>query len=130
MNLGSSNRMQYDTCAYQKRLFESTSPLAYQLYQGKFENCNKPTANNKFYAPFDLVDEESELKGLGRPLSKCDNFKYNSQCPRSKLCVSTFDKDNKVVLAPEVQPIIHNNIPKMSDVGYKVPDAKVCENIQ
>ena len=37
----SSNRLMYDACAYKKRLQESTTPLDYTLYPGKFENCSK-----------------------------------------------------------------------------------------
>ena len=36
----SSNRLMYDTCAY-KRNWESTTPLDYNLYAGKYENCSK-----------------------------------------------------------------------------------------
>ena len=37
----SSNRLMYDTCAYKKKLEESTTPLDYNLYTGKYENCSK-----------------------------------------------------------------------------------------
>jgi hypothetical protein len=57
-NFGSFNRMIYDRCAYQKELYESTSPLQHQLYEGKFEHCEKCTHEGKFYRPFDLVDVE------------------------------------------------------------------------
>ena len=33
----SSNRLCYDKCAYDKKLKQSTSPLDYNLYTGKFE---------------------------------------------------------------------------------------------
>jgi hypothetical protein len=125
MNLGSSNRQIYDNCNYQKALYESTSPLSYLLYQGKFENCGK-CIYDKFYTPYGLVDIETELRNQTRPLSNCDQFKYNPNCKRSGLCMSTFDKDVPVVFAPEVCPIIYNNIPKVTHPGYTLPDENFC----
>ena len=116
MNTGASNRPIYDTCAYQKRLYESTSPLAYHLYHGKYEHCNK-CRQDKFWTPMALVEVESELRNQTRPLSECDQFKYSPDCKRSGICWSTFDKDVPVILAPEICPIIHNNIPKRTDNG-------------
>ena len=128
MNTGSSNRPIYDTCAYQKDLYESTSPLAYQLYGGKFENCNK-CLYDQFYMRYDLVDVETELRNQTRPLSKCDQFKYSPVCKKSGLCLSTFDKSVPVVLAPEVCPIVYNNIPRQTGPGYKVPNPNFCRTM-
>ncbi len=125
MNIGSSNRLAYDACSYAKELYESTSPLLYQLYEGKHENCGK-CLKDTFWRPFDLVDIESELKNITRPNSRCDQFKYDPKCKKSNMCISTFDKDVPVVFAPEVCPIIHNNIPKMKTPGYSLPPAKLC----
>lgn len=125
MNIGGSNRLIYDNCAYQKKLYESTTPLDYSLYQGKFENCNK-CLHDRFWTPYQLVDIETELRNQNRPLSKCDQFKYNPNCKKSSICISTFDKNVPVVLAPEVCPIVYNNIPKRTSVGYKVPNQNLC----
>ena len=126
MNIGSSNRLIYDNCSYQKRLYEGTAPLDYQLYQGKFENCNK-CIHDQFWTPLQLVDQETELQGRGRPLSHCDQFKYNPQCKKSDMCTSTFDKTNPIVLAPEVCPIVHNNIKKRTTPGYSLPSGNFCQ---
>lgn len=125
---GSFNRSKYDTCSYSKDLYESTSPLAYQLMFGKYENCNKCVHDN-FYVKYqpEIVDVESELLNLSRPLSRCDQFKYSPTCKRSGLCMSTFDKAAPVVLAPEVCPIIYNNIPRYTSPGYKLPSANICK---
>lgn len=128
MNIGSSNRLIYDTCAYQKQLYESTSPLAYNLYQGKFENCNK-CLHDKFWTPYQLVDIESELRNQTRPVSSCDQFKYTPGCKRSGLCLSTFDRTVPIVLAPEVCPIIYNNIPKQTHPGFHLPNPNFCNNV-
>ena len=128
MFLGSSNRGIYDTCSYQKDLYESTAPLSYQLYQGKFESCNKCIAD-RFYVPYqaEIVDVESELKNITRPLSDCDQFKYSPMCTRSGLCLSTFDRSVPIVLAPEVCPIVYNNIPRQTNPGYHLPNPTFCK---
>ena len=38
---GFSTRLRYDECAYGQTLYESTSPFAYAMYDGKNENCNR-----------------------------------------------------------------------------------------
>lgn len=130
MNSGSSgafNRQKYDTCNYQKVITESTAPLAYQLYFGAHENCNKCLYDN-FYVRYqpEIVDVESELLNITRPLSECDQFKYSPTCKRSGLCLSTFDKTVPVVLAPEVCPIVYNNIAKWTNNGVRVPSMNIC----
>ena len=129
MNIGASNRLLYDTCAYEKRLYESTSPLSYQLYFGKQENCNKCTDNNKFYVKYqpEIVDVESELLNLTKPLSKCDQFKYSPTCKKSGMCTSTFDRSVPVVLDPQVCPIVFSNIPKRTHPGYHLPNPNFCQ---
>lgn len=80
----SSNRLSYDSCAYKKRLQESTSPLDYALYAGKFENVGKcriefgTVGGNavSLYAG-NLVDLESNLRGQTRLNSQCPNTKFN-----------------------------------------------------
>lgn len=125
MNIGSSNKQIYDNCNYQKRLYESTSPLNYRLYEGQYENCGK-CKYNKFWRPFDLVDIESELRNQTRPLSDCDQFKYNPNCTKSKSCISTFDSSVPVVLDSSVCPIVYNNIPKTRNTGIRVPRQTYC----
>jgi hypothetical protein len=127
--IGNSNRTLYDTCAYEKRLYESTSPLSYNMYFGAQENCNKCTDNNKFYVKFqpEIVDIESELLLLTKPLSKCDQFKYSPTCKKSGMCTSTFDKSVPVVLDPIVCPITYNNIPRRTSPGYHLPNPNFCQ---
>lgn len=124
---GSFNRLPYDNCAYQKRLYESTDPLKYSLYEGKYENCQKCVINDaNFWRPFDLVDVESELMNITRLNSQCPQFKYNPNCKKGGDCLSTFDKNAPVVLAAEVCPIVHNNIKKMTTPGYTVENTAYC----
>ncbi len=79
----SSNRLIYDTCAYKKRLDESTSPLQYHLNPLKYENCNKCRVElgvsqgpSSSQIKGNLIDLENELRGQTRLLSNCDSRKY------------------------------------------------------
>ena len=80
----SSNRLTYDKCSYSKKLQQSTSPLNYHLYVGKFENQGKcrfefgvPGGNGVSIYGGNLVDLESELFGQTRMNSQCPSTKYN-----------------------------------------------------
>ena len=73
-----------------------------------------------------IVDVESDLRNITRPLSDCDQFKYSPACKRSGMCISTFDRYAPVVLAPEVCPIVYNNIPRQTNPGYRLPGANIC----
>ncbi len=72
----SFNRLSYDSCAYSKTLQQSTDPLEYSLYKGKFESCkNCPDFTNNL--DFGVrTDVESDLKGQTRIGSKCVSEKY------------------------------------------------------
>ena len=128
MNIGSSNRSIYDNCDYEKKLYESTSPLAYRLYFGASENGSK-CLYDKFRVRYnsEIVDTESELLNLTRPLSNCDQFKYSPNCKRSGLCTSTFDRAVPIVLVPEVCPIVYNYIPRQTSTGVHLPSPKICK---
>lgn len=121
-NVGSSNRLIYDCCAYQKSLNESTSPLNYNLYQGKFDNCNKCTSDGKYWRPFDsmIIDLESELKLITRSATKCPSNKYNPTVKRSKNSLSTFYPENPVILDRDICPVVWNSISKPTNPGYKL----------
>jgi hypothetical protein len=80
----SSNRLSYDACAYQKTIQQSTSPLEYMLFAGKYENCAKCRmefgvvgGNGVSLFSGNLVDLESDLRGQTRLKSKCPTTMYN-----------------------------------------------------
>jgi hypothetical protein len=77
----SFTRLDYDGCAYAKELQESTSPLEYLLYKGKYENCtNCPDYTNTIkFGP--KADIESELRNQTRFTSKCPSNKYDPTKP-------------------------------------------------
>ena len=128
---GFSTRLPYDPCAYSKELTESTAPYSYQMYDGKFENCNKCVYDH-YTRPFDadVVDVESELRNQTRVSTKCPSRKYNPNCTKSEGCVSTYDASVPVVLAPEVCPIVFNNIVWGDDNGLRHPCPANCKGIQ
>ena len=75
----SSNRLTYDTCAYAKEIQESTQPLEYYLYRGKYENkkyCGISDHTNILNFT-DRATVESELYGLTRPGTLCPTLKYD-----------------------------------------------------
>ena len=86
----SSNRLMYDTCEYQTRLNESLNPLNYMLNPIRYENCNKcrmelgivgGTAASHIRG--NLVDLETDLKGITRKASLCPNKQFSSNCATS-----------------------------------------------
>ena len=83
----SSNRLSYDSCAYQKTLQQSTGPLDYMMYTGKYENCAKCRiefgvvgGNGVSLYSGNLVDLESDLRGQTRQASLCPKTMYTPEC--------------------------------------------------
>jgi hypothetical protein len=86
----SSNRLMYDSCAYQKTISESTGSFAYAMYTGKYENCAKCRielgqvgGNGVSLFSGNLVDLESDLRGQTRPASLCPKDKFQPSCDRN-----------------------------------------------
>lgn len=125
---GASNRQIYDCCAYAQALQQSVDPLQYDLYFGAVENCNKCIDKKAWFKQDrEIVDIESDLWNITRPLTKCDGYKYNPNCQTGPNCISTFDPNAPKVLSPSLCPIVYNNIPVQSNPGYTVPDpANIC----
>lgn len=77
----------YDDCQYKHRLYESTSPLLYQINPVAYESCNKchqaypgylgALGGQGFGVGPDRVDHESDLRGQTRILTRCPTHKYN-----------------------------------------------------
>ncbi len=126
-SIGGFSRPMYDGCEYRRRVHESTTPLSYQLYEGKFQNCNKCT-HNGFWRPFDpeIVALESELKNLTRPASRCPELKYHPDCKRSSMCTSTFEPRTPHIVDRNLCPVVYNNIRRMTSPGYSVPSGNMC----
>ena len=126
---GASNRQMYDCCKYDQTLKQSVDPLQYQLYLGAYENSSKCIDKRAWYK-FDkqVVDVESELWNITRPLSDCDKYKYNPECKGVENCTSTFDPNAPIILSQSLCPIVYNNIPVRTDPGYTLPSTSIAEN--
>ena len=88
----SSNRLMYDTCAYKTRVNESVGPLEYMLNPIRYENCNKCRmelgtvgGTNVSHIKGNLVDLETELRGITRKASSCPSKKYQTSCQTGDL---------------------------------------------
>jgi len=81
----SSNHLKYDTCAYATTIKESTEPLEYWLYKGKYETCTPiQNADYSYNIEFPFrADVESELFGLTRLGTDCPSLKYDPTKPFS-----------------------------------------------
>lgn len=125
---GFSARLRYDPCAYNKDLSESVGPYAYSMFDGKYENCSRCVYDH-YTRPFDgdVVDVESELHNITRPASSCPSRKYNPKCRNSPNCISTYDERVPIVLAPEVCPIVFNNLQWGNDTGIRDPRPANCK---
>uniref|UniRef100_A0A6C0E963 Uncharacterized protein n=1 Tax=viral metagenome TaxID=1070528 RepID=A0A6C0E963_9ZZZZ len=124
---GWSSRLPYDDCETNRRYEESKGPGMYQMFEPKFENCNRCKVE-KLYKRYDaeIVDAESDLKNIIRRASKCPENQYNPKCKKSQYCTSTFDSSNPVILAPEVCPIVQNNLKRYNTKGFKDPELLNC----
>lgn len=123
-NIGTFNRLNYDNCAYDTKLRQSTDPLQYHMSRYKFENCSRCSYDGSFYAPYDLVNQESELRGINRMNSRCPSKKYNGSYRNSK------PKNMPVIYPPELTPVVWTNIKKKQDKGYILEPQPYCENIE
>ena len=119
----SSNRLMYDKCAYSKEVEQSTSPLQYQMFKGKFENCKKcAIGNHTNILDFGKrADVESELRNQTRTSSNCPTLKYNPKKPYKGVPFTP----------PEVCDSIYhltpNNLEKPTAPGYDTKKlAKNC----
>ena len=119
---GSSNRQIYDCCNYDQYLTQSTDPFQYEMYFGKEENCHKCIDKKAWFKQDTaIVNRESELMNITRPLSDCSINKYNPNCKKSPSCISTFDPSNPIILPQNLCSITYNNIPRVTDPGYTLP---------
>ena len=121
-NSGSWNRLSYDTCAYQKKVAQSTGSLEYQMYAGKYENDQRCVANDKSnWKPFDdeIITRENELSGRSKRATKCPQYQHSPNCDRSSgICISTYDNSNPIVMPSDACSITPNNLIRPSNPGY------------
>lgn len=119
----SSNRLIYDSCAYQTSLNESAAPLSYVLNPIKYENCSKcrnelglvgGTAVSNISG--NLVDLESDLRGSTRANSQCPSKKYHAPTNNQIVYQDKIDKsikyiDTNLLHLPSCQMIDYKPVP-------------------
>tara|TARA_B100000768_G_C11197850_1_gene340355 strand:+ start:622 stop:981 length:360 start_codon:yes stop_codon:yes gene_type:complete len=118
----SFNRLDYDKCAYAQRLSESTSPLDYALFKGKYENnkdCKLSShANDMSQLNKTLI--ENELYNLNRSSTLCSSKKFN---PNSKAKVI---KHSPAYLCENIHQMTPSGLSKISSNGLSKGDNKKC----
>ena len=109
----SSNRLIYDECEYKTRINESVGPLEYMLNPAKYENCNKcrmelgvvgGTAVSHIKG--NLVDLETDLKGITRKASLCPSQKFSSNCATQNMANCRQNSINIPGSIPETNRVI------------------------
>lgn len=83
MSQKTNNRLIYDTCASQQKTDQSTKPLAYDFFKGKFVNCSKCKDDNNLPNNQDLsdrIDIETDLTNRTTIHSKCNETKHLPKC--------------------------------------------------
>ena len=110
----SFNRLSYDSCAYSKTLQQSTDPLEYNLFKGKFEACNTcPVGDFTNNLDFGVrSDIESDLKGQSRLGSKCPSEKY----PANSETAAPFTPQ---ITCQSIYNLTPNNLVKPTTNGLK-----------
>ena len=89
----SSSRSFYDNCAYVQKTKQSESVGDYMMYPGKYYSDNACRnelglvgGNDVSLFKGNMVDLESDLRGITRDLSLCSASKYKPQCNRCSKC--------------------------------------------
>lgn len=89
----SQNRLMYDRCASVQQIDQSVAPGHYMMYPGKYENCNQCRmmlgqvgGNEDSLYTGNMVDLESDLKGINREASLCNASKYRPKCKKCSHC--------------------------------------------
>jgi hypothetical protein len=120
----SFNRLSYDLCAYSKTIQQSTDPLEYNLYKGKFESCiSCPTPDITNNLDFGIrSDVESDLKGQVRVGTKCDEKKYPTNAvPPASAYVNPIVCQGIYKITPTNIPTqISNGLKDLSNYGQNV----------
>lgn len=115
----SFNRLSYDTCRYARELNGNTSILGYLLDNQKFEHPKKCRHNlglvagaNISQVKGNIIDMESELKGITRLASQCAESKVK---PLEESSVIINDKtapiDTSKMHLPTCQMFAYSSVP-------------------
>ena len=124
INYGSSNRSIYDSAQTAQYIADTTSPFALVTDFTKYENCKK-CRGNTFPTRYSVVDVESDLLNLSRPLSNSGWWKYNPNGCFDNKCITTNDSRVPPIL-DTLCPIVFNNIKKPTNPGFRNSNLNIC----
>lgn len=89
----SFTRTKYDDCAQRQYAEQATSPLSYSLDINRYDNCKKCRmelglvgGTGVSIIEGNLVDLDSELRGVTREASRCSSKKYQNACAGENDC--------------------------------------------
>ena len=90
----SSTRLIYDPCYCKLATHDSVSPMDYQLYKGKYENChrcktNDGIVNNIAYGK--LIALENNLMNINSQASLCPNNQFNPKTANKGVAINPPD---------------------------------------
>nr|QFG73980.1 MAG: hypothetical protein [Megaviridae environmental sample] len=130
----SFTRQHYDPCETKKQAQESTDPLKYTFYAGKYYNKGKgvPAKEATFkkctmgtpqLTAANVIDIENELRNLGRPLSQCPSNKYAPTCENPDECAGAFMDNMNLKFSPHMlcDPVPTNQVMPTSP-GYDLSE--------
>ena len=141
-----SNRLDYDECAYKLKVKRSTDPLSYALYNGRVENCNEcfsyfgmkggneemSLARCKTDTYFGTMTQvESELKNMIIPHDKCNDrgkndgyLKYEDKKVHKPLCSPFLDSSDTRFMKPAINYRSYGQFDKHTANPYLPLDPK------
>lgn len=111
----------FDTCQYFVETYQSVAPVGFQLWENKFISLQN-NIEHRDYNYRSVIDMESELRGITRPLSNCPSMKYTPGCKLTSAntnCMGTFSKPP--VFNPYITPPVHNNLVPETSKGFVIP---------
>lgn len=89
----SFTRTKYDDCAQRQYAETSTAPLNYSLDINRYDNCKKCRmelglvgGTTVSIIEGNLVDLDSDLRGVTRPTTRCASKKYQNSCAGDNSC--------------------------------------------
>ena len=90
----SQTRLIYDPCYCNLSTSDSVSPMDYQLYKGKFENCHRCTTNDGVVNNIDYAKRvalENSLMNINRNASLCPADKFSPKTGNKGIAINPPD---------------------------------------
>lgn len=128
MSQKSNNRLIYDKCAFEQNTEQSTKPMSFDFFKGKFVNSSKCETGNGLPNDQDYstrVDIETDLLNRTNISSRCDETKHTPECDNG-VCSKKSARpatlcDRSIIWSKFQRPA------KPSSTGLKSPDEYMKE---